>query len=65
MVATGGTAGLLRLWHLQLEPSVALHRGQEVRGHSRAITSVAFSLDDKQLVSVGEDGGIFVWSIFA
>ncbi len=56
---------MLRMWHLQLEPSVALHRAQEVRGHSRAITSVAFSLDDKQIVTVGEDGGIFVWSIFA
>lgn len=65
MVVTGGTAGLLRLWHLQLEPSVALHRGPVARGHSRSILSVAFSLDDKQIVSVGEDGGIFVWSVFA
>ena len=65
MVVTGGTAGLLRLWSLQLTPSVALRRSQEVRGHSRSITSVAFSLDDKQIVSVGEDGGIFVWSVYA
>lgn len=65
MVVTGGTAGLLRMWRLQLEPSLALHRAHEVRGHSRAILSVAFSLDDKQIVSVGEDGGIFVWSVFA
>ncbi len=65
MVATGGTTGLLRTWNLQLEPSVALRRGQTVRGHSRAILAVAFSLDDKQIVSVGEDGGVFVWSVFA
>lgn len=65
LVVTGGTGGLLRLWSLQLEPSVALYRAQEARGHSRAILSVAFSLDDKQVVSVGEDGGIFVWSVYA
>ena len=65
MVVTGGTSGLLRMWSLQLEPSVQLHRGQEVRGHSRGINSVAFSLDDKQIISVGEDGGIFVWSVYA
>jgi cilia- and flagella-associated protein 52 len=64
MLATGGTAGLLRIWSIQLLPTVVLRRTQEVRGHSRAITSVAFSLDDKQIVSVGEDGGIFVWSVY-
>ena len=62
---SGGTGGLLRMWSLQMEPTVALMRGQDVQGHSRAILSVAFSLDDKQIVSVGEDGGIFVWSVFA
>ena len=65
MVVTGGTSGLLRMWSLQLEPSVQLYRGQTVRGHSRSINSVAFSLDDKQIVSVGEDGSIFVWSVYA
>jgi WD40 repeat protein len=64
MVATGGSMGVLRLFRLQLSP-VALHRSTEVRGHSKPITSLAFSLDDKQIVSVGEDGGIFVWSVYA
>jgi WD40 repeat protein len=36
----------------------------EVTGHSKTINSVAFSNDDKQLVSVGDDGGIFVWCFF-
>jgi len=65
MVATGGTMGVMRLFRLQLSPVVALHRSAEVRGHSKSITSLAFSLDDKQIVSVGEDGGIFVWSVYA
>jgi WD40 repeat protein len=65
MVATGGTMGIMRLFRLQLSPVVALHRSAELRGHSKSITSLAFSLDDKQIVSVGEDGGIFVWSVYA
>ena len=65
MVATGGASGLLRLWSLQMQPSIMLHRSQEARGHSNSIISLAFSLDDKQIVSVGEDGGIFVWSVYA
>jgi len=64
MVATGGTAGLIRLWKLQLVPSVSLTLSSQAHGHSKSITSLAFSLDDKQIVSVGEDGGIFVWSVY-
>jgi WD40 repeat protein len=37
----------------------------EAAGHSRPINAIAFTPDDKQIVSVGEDGSIFVWSIFA
>ena len=33
-------------------------------GHSGDVNSVKFSPDDKQLVSVGEDGNIFVWNVF-
>ena len=34
-------------------------------GHSGAVRSVAFSPDDRQLISVGEDGCIFVWNVYA
>ncbi len=62
-VATGGTAGVVRLWALQLPHSVRFV--SEVRGHSKAINCLEFSQDDKQIVSVGEDGGIFIWCVYA
>jgi WD40 repeat protein len=33
----------------------------EAAGHSGGITSISLSPDDKQVVSVGEDGSIFYW----
>jgi WD40 repeat protein len=59
MIATGGTSGIVRLW--DFKSSVAL---AEVAGHSRSITALAFTPDDRQIVSVGEDGSIFTWSIY-
>lgn len=70
-VATGGTAGIVRLWHVQLpsaqnpQSPVSIHYLCQASGHSKAIHSLSFSFDDKQIVSVGEDGGIFVWTVFA
>jgi len=57
---TGGTAGILRIWQSHL-PSPHLSYINQYVAHSKAITSIAFSLNDKQLVSVGEDGGIMIW----
>lgn len=37
----------------------------EGAGHSGSIACVRFSPDDRQLVSVGDDGCIFVWNIYA
>ena len=34
-------------------------------GHSDSVTSLAFSYDDKQVVSTGLDGSILLWNIFA
>jgi WD40 repeat protein len=66
LLATGGSAGILRVWSFRDSNPPELHMLTESRreGHSRAITSIAFSHDDKEIVSVGEDGGIFVWCIY-
>ena len=34
-------------------------------GHSSTITAIAFSPDDKQIVSVAEDGSIILWCVFS
>ncbi len=58
-IATGGTGGVVRLW--SYDSSTLL---SEAAGHSGTVTSIAFSPDDKQIVSVGEDGSIFFWMLF-
>ena len=59
-IATGGTAGILRLF--SYESSTLL---SEASGHSGTISSIAMSPDGKQIISVGEDGSIFFWLVFA
>ena len=34
-------------------------------GHSGQINSIIFSPDDRQMISVGSDGCIFVWNVYA
>jgi WD40 repeat protein len=65
-IVTGGSAGKLCLWRLNEEPStaVSLEKICSCKGHSSSITSLTFSLDDKQVVSVGDDGAIFVWTAY-
>jgi len=58
-IAIGGTAGVIRLLDYSSGEEVA-----SARGHSNTITKLAFSPDDRQLVSVGQDGCIFIWCIF-
>ena len=58
-LATGGTAQLLKIWDVE---TMELLASQE--GHSGGIMDLKFSPDDKQLVSVGEDGIILVWNIY-
>lgn len=59
---TGGSAGILRIWTLvNSNQGVSLQLVSDVRGHSKGISSVAFSMNDKQVVSAGDDGSIFVW----
>lgn len=62
--ATGGSAGIVRIWSVDTNP-YSVKFLCESKGHSKTITSVAFSLDDKQVVSVGEDGAIFIWCLYA
>jgi len=57
--ATGGEDNVVRLWDMRNCQSIAT-----ARGHSGSITACSFSPDDKQLVSVGQDGNVFVWNVF-
>ena len=57
--ATGGVDCVVRLWRYKDSSVVATGVG-----HSAMVRSVKFSPDGKQLVSVGEDGGVLVWNIF-
>jgi len=56
--ATGGADQKLRLWNLD---GSLLCEGP---GHSSAVNALRFSPDDRQLVSVGEDGTVLVWNVF-
>jgi WD40 repeat protein len=59
LLAIGGTAGVLRIWDYSTRSQLS---SQKI--HSAQINSVAFSCDDKQVVSVGDDGSIVVWYVF-
>jgi WD40 repeat protein len=58
-VVTGGTMGIVRLFKYETGKMIT-----SVKGHSSTISAVSFSPDDKQIVSVGEDGSIFIWCVF-
>ena len=58
-LVTGGTAGVVRLW--DYDSAQLLSSGT---GHSGTIMSLKFSPDDRQVVSVGDDGNVFIWNIF-
>lgn len=55
----GGALGILRLYEFSTGSFVA-----DCRAHSNAITCVAFSPDDKQIISTGKDGLVAVWNVF-
>lgn len=59
LFATGGSEQVVKLWDVGSGQLIA-----EGNGHSGCIRSVAFSYDDKQLVSGGDDGNILLWNIF-
>lgn len=57
--ATGGTDAKVKLW--DFETGRLLVNGV---GHSAEVKSLYFSPDDRQLVSVGMDGCVFVWNVY-
>lgn len=58
--ATGGADAVVKLWDVRTGACLS-----EGVGHSGAIVGLSFSPDDRQLVSVAKDGGIFVWNLYA
>eukprot|EP00310_Coccolithus_braarudii_P018945 CAMPEP_0183338038 /NCGR_PEP_ID=MMETSP0164_2-20130417/5470_1 /TAXON_ID=221442 /ORGANISM="Coccolithus pelagicus ssp braarudi, Strain PLY182g" /LENGTH=636 /DNA_ID=CAMNT_0025507819 /DNA_START=39 /DNA_END=1949 /DNA_ORIENTATION=+ len=57
--ATAGADHKVRLW--KYDTTELLIEGV---GHSAGVLHLAFSPDDKQLVSVGEDGNVLVWNVY-
>ena len=55
---SGSADRVLRLWHYDDGRQVA-----SARGHSGAISRVKLSPDGKTVVSVGMEGGIFLWGL--
>ena len=58
--ATGGTDQAVMLW--DYASGACLATGV---GHSGCVHQLKFSPDDRQLVSVGNDGCVFVWNVYA
>ena len=58
-LCTGGTEGVVRLWSYEAGSQLA-----NCIGHSGIINSIKFSGDDRQVVSVGDDGCIFIYNLF-
>ena len=58
--ATGGTDQGVMVWDYATGGHLATGGG-----HSGTVNSLQFSPDDRQLVSVGNDGCVFVWNVYA
>jgi len=59
LFATAGTAQLLKLWDFHTLELLAVGRG-----HSGNVNDIKFSPDDRQIVSTGDDGNVFVWNVY-
>lgn len=59
LLASGGADGAVKLWDLRSGRAVA-----SGVGHSARVRGVAASGDGRQVVSVGDDGCVFVWNVF-
>eukprot|EP00592_Proboscia_alata_P004694 CAMPEP_0194378686 /NCGR_PEP_ID=MMETSP0174-20130528/36876_1 /TAXON_ID=216777 /ORGANISM="Proboscia alata, Strain PI-D3" /LENGTH=650 /DNA_ID=CAMNT_0039160903 /DNA_START=29 /DNA_END=1981 /DNA_ORIENTATION=- len=58
LFASGGADKLLKLWNYDDGVSIGVGRG-----HSGTIHKVVFSPDQQKLISVGSEGGIFIWKV--
>jgi len=56
--ASGGEDQRVKFW--SYDEGVILHEGI---GHSGSITKIAFSPDQRNLVTVGAEGAIFMWNV--
>jgi WD40 repeat protein len=61
--ATCGKDGQVKIWDCSVEGELTLV-GEPGQGHSSSVCGVAWSPDEKQLVSVGEDCCICVWNFY-
>ena len=59
LFATAGTSMLIKLWDLATLELLAVGEG-----HSGLVNDLKFSPDDRQIVSVGDDGNVFVWNCY-
>ncbi|MNF00549.1 WD domain, G-beta repeat [compost metagenome] len=57
--AVGGTDEHVHFFEVESGKKLAVGKG-----HSGVINRIQFSPDSKQLVSVGDDGCVFVWNVF-
>ncbi|CCI49066.1 unnamed protein product [Albugo candida] len=55
---TGGRDGILKIWHYDNGETIAVGKG-----HSEAINAAKISPDRKEIITVGSEGAIFIWSI--
>lgn len=58
-IATGGEKLVVRIWDFESLQMIA-----EGHGHSALINKVAWSYDDKQVISVGKDNCVFTWNVY-
>ena len=58
-IASGGADGVLKVWDIRTGGEL-----QEGIGHSKKVNAVRWAPDDKQLVSVGDDGCALVWNAY-
>ena len=56
--ASGGEDQIVKLW--SYDEGVVLYEGV---GHSSTILKITFSPDQKNLISVGNEGAIFIWNL--
>jgi len=59
LLATAGSAQLVKLWSVKSFDLLAVGEG-----HSGLVNDLKFSPDDRQIVSVGEDGGVFIFNVY-